>query len=103
MYGQIGAVTGLRKKPSYTDIINAETPYLPGRVQARKDRQFQETTQAWNEAETERQRIVDDEAAHNRRKQANRAQNLGYANLGINVLGETGALGDLYDTIMGLF
>lgn len=103
MYGQMGAVTGLRRKPGYTDIINAETPYLPGRVQARKDREFQESTQAWTEAEAERQRLLDDELAHDRRKQANRAQNLGIANLGLNILGETGALGDLYDSIMNIF
>ncbi len=62
MHGQIGAVTGIRKKPSYTDIINAETPFLPRKVQAKEDREFQDQTYdfnaqmaTWEKGQAERQ------------------------------------------------
>ena len=103
MYGQMGAVTGLRKRPSYTDIINAETPYLPGKVQAGKDRAHQEEMDAFNKEIAEKEWQLADESAHEQRKQQNRANNLGYANLATNIAGQTGALGDLYDWISGMF
>lgn len=109
MYGQIGATTGLRKRPSYTDIIDAQTPYLPGRVQAKKDKEFADKTfdfnvqQAqWQKDQAEKQNQLDWQAGHDARKQQNRANNLGYMNLGVNVLGQSGALSDLYSMIMGL-
>lgn len=110
MFDQMGAVTGLKKNPGLEDIINAETPYLPGRIQAKKDRDFADKTFAANEAQADRQFALDeralitaDEAAHDARKQQNRATNIGYANLGVNILNETGALGDLYDAISDMF
>lgn len=103
MYGQIGAVTGLKKRPGHTDIINAEVPHLPSRVQAKKDKEFADKTFAFNEEQAKMQQQLDWETGHDQRKQQNTANNLGYANLGLNVLGETGALGGLYDSIMTLF
>jgi len=103
MFDQIGAVTGIRRKSGLEDIINAETPYLPGKVQAKKDREFADKTFAANEAQADRQFAMDAELAHTARKQQNRATNIGYANLGLNILNETGAMGDIYDAIMDMF
>ncbi|MCK5602908.1 hypothetical protein KAR91_13585 [Candidatus Pacearchaeota archaeon] len=103
MFDQIGAVTGLKRKSGLEDIINAETPYLPAKVQAKKDREFADKTFAANEAQADRQFDIDAEEAHEARKQGNRATNLGYANLGVNVLNEAGAFSDLYDVISGMF
>ena len=91
MYGQIGAVTGLKKRPSYTDIINAETPYLPAEKQARENKEFADKTFKFNEDQAAIDTQLAWEAGHDARKQQNRAQNLGYANLGLNVLGQSGA------------
>ncbi|MBW2178762.1 MAG: hypothetical protein JRG81_00075 [Deltaproteobacteria bacterium] len=110
MYDQIGAVTGLRRRSSAEDIINAQTPYLPARVQAKKDKEFAEKAFIASEAQADRdfalgekQLAIDDETAHDARKHQNRANNLGYANLGLNILSETGAMGDIYDAIMDFF
>ena len=102
MYGQTGAVTGLRKRPSYTDIINAETPYLPARKQARDNKEFADKTFKFNEEQALIDTRLADEAAHDARKAQNRAQNLSYANLGLTALGQTDALSDLYNMVMSL-
>jgi len=109
-WGQMSGVTGLRKRPSYTDIINAENINLPNKVQAEKDREFSDKTYALQKEQADeaaRQAKIDQnlawQTAHDTRKQQNTATNLGYANLGLTALSNTGAFQDLYSSVMDLF
>ena len=102
-YGQLGAVTGLKKRFSHVDEINAETPHLPALYQARQDKEFADKTFQFNKDQAKIQEDLEREAGHDARKEANRAQNLGYANLGISALSNANAIGDLYSSIMSFF
>ena len=101
--GQLEATTGRKRRPSYTDIINAENVYLPQKVQARKDRQYAEELQDFREKQADIDTKAAWEVGHEGRKQGRYATNIGLANLGTNILGNTEAFSDLYSSIMDLF
>jgi len=98
--GQFGAVTGIKRRPRYEDIINAETPYLPAQYKARSDRAYTEKADQFARSEAEKDRAAQDSWEHDQRKQQNRANNLGYANLATNILSNTSAFQDLYTSVM---
>ena len=102
MIGQLEATTGLKKRPSYEEIINAQTPYLPAQKRAREDKAFAEKTFAFNEQQAKKDELAAWEIGHEGRKNQNLANNLGYANLATNVLSNTSAFSDLYSSIMDI-
>lgn len=101
---QLGAVSGRRIKPSSVDIINAQTPYLPGIYQRRQDKAYNDKmynleVQGLNQAkELEEKQLAQNQAIakqnyslakaaqQQQEEQAKKARKIGYYDLGIKGL-----------------
>ena len=102
---QLQAVTNRRIKPNYIDIINAQTPYLPGTYQQKEDTAYRDKvfdqnqqsldisskglTQAneialRNEALAQQGLYDQKKQLEEQKKQNKRAQTLGWANTGLS-------------------
>ena len=111
---QMGAVTNRRLRPNYIDAINAQTPYLPQIYQKKEDTAYrdkvygqQERSMGINERGlalsekglaqsadiARRGELLTLDQLDEQKKQNKRAQNLGWANVG---LGTATGLANLY-------
>lgn len=79
--------TGLKKRPNYVDIINAQTPFLPAfkaqELEADYQKQAQDISQANLELEEEKLALAKDTQAQ-QQQQAKTSNMIGLAGLGVN-------------------
>lgn len=99
--GQLSAVTGRRIKPNHVDIINQQTGYLPALYRNRSEREhrdkmfgLEKDSMAQAEAAARRNEGLYAKDLDERKKQAKKAQRLGWINTGISGLS---ALGNVYN------
>jgi len=80
---QISAVTGMRKKPRYRDVVEAEAAYMPERYALREQKKYRSSL-----LEAERDRLAKEEeltlkSLEEQSKQTKRAGAIGLGQLGI--------------------
>jgi len=108
--GQLSALTGGRQyRPNYISQINAQVPYLPALYSQKKDEEWQNKNYDLDKQRFEQEKTfglaelgLARDAAKQAKKQANLAEKLGYANLGLNAtLGGADLAGSLLDRFGG--
>jgi hypothetical protein len=85
---------GKRYKTPYVEMINRQKGYLPALYAQKKQDKYQKESQALDE----RRLKNEEEMAHEIRKKQRLAQNLGYANVGLNALFGANEAG-LFDSV----
>ena len=83
-FSQQHATTGKKIRPSRVDWINAQTPNIYGMMALEDQRKAQEQAEAnaaQNQANIDRQFLLDWKTGHEGRKDENRAKNVGYGKI----------------------
>jgi len=85
---QMSAITGIKKKPRYREIINAQVPFLPAKYQLKEQKKYQEESLALERERLDKEEELALKGMEDYEKQSKKA---GLVSLG--QLGVTGYLG----------
>lgn len=81
---QFSAVSGLRRRPTYVDQINARTPYLRGRKRLKESKEYDAKMLGLKEDELAQNEKISREALELREEQGKRSNIIAATGLGVN-------------------
>ena len=80
---QMSAVTGIRKKPRYRDIIEAQTPFLPAKYQLKQEEKYRGESLALERDRLAKEEELGLQALEEQEKQAKTSTAIGLGQLGV--------------------
>lgn len=95
---QIGAVARRRLRPDWTEINRAQASFLPEQRRIEDDIKYRDKLFNQEQSNFERNYALSREELNNQKKQQRKAEQMGYANLGLTALGGAAQIYSDYDT-----